>query len=455
MSIALIVLAAGQGTRMKSDLPKVLHEVGGAPLVHHALTAGRALAPARVVLVTGHGAAQVEDVVESFDPGVEFMRQSEPLGTGHAVAQAAPLLADFDGDVVVLYGDTPFISAETLVHLTAARRNHEIAVLGFQAADPGRYGRLVKDGDCLRKIVEYKDADEATRAISLCNSGILIAPAKLLFKLIDALSPDNAAGEYYLTDIVELACAENRSVTAVTCPEAETLGVNSRVDLARAEAVFQKRARSAAMDAGVTLRHPETVHLAYDTQFGRDVVIEPNVVFGPGVRIEDGVHIKSFSHLEGCHIGKSAVIGPYARLRPGARLDAEARIGNFVELKNAEIGPGAKVNHLSYVGDARVGERANIGAGTITCNYDGVSKHRTDIGAEAFIGSNTMLVAPVTVGRGALTASGSVITTDVPDEALAIARSPQINKPGFARKLFQTLRRRKANKQDKKENEAE
>ncbi|MEM9845952.1 MAG: NTP transferase domain-containing protein, partial [Pseudomonadota bacterium] len=239
MSLALIVLAAGQGTRMKSDLPKVLHEVGGAPLVHHAVSAGRALNPARVVLVTGHAAVQVEDVVERFDPGVEFVRQDDPLGTGHAVAQAAPLLADFAGDVVVLYGDTPFISADTLMHLMAARQDHDIAVLGFQAAEPGRYGRLVKDGDCLKKIVEYKDADEATRAISLCNSGILIAPAALLFRLIDALRPDNAAGEYYLTDIVELACAEDRSVTAVTCPEAETLGVNSRADLARAEAVFQ------------------------------------------------------------------------------------------------------------------------------------------------------------------------------------------------------------------------
>ncbi|MEM6579241.1 MAG: bifunctional UDP-N-acetylglucosamine diphosphorylase/glucosamine-1-phosphate N-acetyltransferase GlmU, partial [Pseudomonadota bacterium] len=382
-------------------------------------------------------------------------RQNNPRGTGHAVAQAAPVLADFDGDVVVLYGDTPFISAQSLQHLTRARQSYDIAVLGFEAADPGRYGRLVKSGDSLEKIVEYKDADAATRAITLCNSGIMIAPSALLFRLIEKLQPDNAAGELYLTDIVELARSEDRSVTAVTCDEAETIGVNSKADLALAEAVFQHRARLSAMEAGVTLRVPDTVQLAHDTRLGRDVVVEPYVVFGPGVSVADNVHIKSFSHLEGCHVSEGAVIGPQARLRPGTTLGAAARIGNFVEVKNAEIGAGAKINHLSYVGDAHVGERANIGAGTITCNYDGVFKHRTEIGTEAFIGSNTMLVAPVSVGRGALTASGSVITQDVPDEALAIARAPQENKPGFARKFFDVLRGRKAKRDKTKKNEAD
>lgn len=443
MSLALIVLAAGQGTRMKSEQPKVLHEIGGAPLVYHALAAGRALEPERVLLVTGHGATEVEAAVHALDSDVEFVRQTDQRGTGHAVAQAAPLMADFGGDVVVLYGDTPFISATTLIKLTKAREQNDIAVLGFEAADPGRYGRLVMSGEVLEKIVEYKDADAATRAIRLCNSGIMIASAELMFELVAALSTDNAAAEYYLTDIVELARSKDKAVTSVLCSEAETLGVNSRADLARAEAVFQDRARAAAMDAGVTLRAPETVHLAYDTRFGPDVIVEPHVVFGTGVSLETGAHIRSFSHLEGCHIGSGAVVGPHARLRPGTILGPAARIGNFVELKKAEIGSGAKVNHLSYVGDASVGDNANIGAGTITCNYDGVFKHRTEIGSDAFIGSNTMLVAPLKVGPGAMTASGSVITEDVPEDALAIARTRQQNKIGLARKFFETLRGRK------------
>ncbi|MEM6482031.1 MAG: bifunctional UDP-N-acetylglucosamine diphosphorylase/glucosamine-1-phosphate N-acetyltransferase GlmU [Pseudomonadota bacterium] len=449
MSLALIVLAAGQGTRMKSDLPKVLHKIGGASLMQHALRAGASLEPERIILVTGHGAEQVEEIALALDPEIEFARQSQQKGTGHAVAQAAPLLADFEGDVAVLYADTPFITSETLARLKAARGSHDIGVLGFEALDPGRYGRLVMKGDSLEKIVEYKEADAATRAITFCNSGIMVAPARLLFALIDALCPDNAAGEYYLTDVIERARAEGLSVTAVSCSEDETLGVNSRAELAQAEAIFQHRARAAAMAAGVTMTAPDTVYLSHDTRLGRDIIVEPHVVFGPGVQVDDGTFIRSFSHLEGCDIGKNAVIGPYARLRPGASLGDAARIGNFVELKNADIGAGAKVNHLSYVGDARVGSRANIGAGTITCNYDGVNKHHTDIGANAFIGSNTMLVAPVSVGRGALTASGSVITKDVPDEALAIARARQDNKPGLARRFFEALRSRKVKSKKK------
>ncbi|MEL7013188.1 MAG: bifunctional UDP-N-acetylglucosamine diphosphorylase/glucosamine-1-phosphate N-acetyltransferase GlmU [Pseudomonadota bacterium] len=444
MSLALIVLAAGRGTRMKSDLPKVLHEIGGASLMQHALAAGGKLNPERVILITGQGAEQVERAAHALDPILEFVRQTEQKGTGHAVAQAAPKLADFEGDAVVLYADTPFITPDTLARLRLARRTHDIAVLGFETDTPGRYGRLVISEGNLERIVEYKDADAATRALTFCNSGIMVAPARLLFELIDALRPDNAAGEYYLTDIVEHARAAGKSVTAVACPEAETLGVNSREELSHAEAVFQDRARGAAMACGVSMVAPDTVYLSHDTSLARDVVIEPHVVFGPGVRVEEGARIRAFSHLEGCHIGKASVIGPYARVRPGAVLGEAVRIGNFVELKNAEIEAGAKINHLSYVGDASVGAQANIGAGTITCNYDGVSKHRTKIGAGAFVGSNTMLVAPVSVGRGALTASGSVITKDVPDEALAVARARQDNKPGLARKLFDKLRSRAA-----------
>ncbi|MEM6375418.1 MAG: bifunctional UDP-N-acetylglucosamine diphosphorylase/glucosamine-1-phosphate N-acetyltransferase GlmU [Pseudomonadota bacterium] len=448
MSLALIVLAAGQGTRMNSDLPKVLHEIGGAPLLQHALTAGRALRPDRVVLVTGHGGAEVETVARSLHPGIEFVQQAEQCGTGHAVAQAAPLLAEFEGDVAVLYGDTPFITPRTLQQLSQARSDHDIVVLGFEAKDPGRYGRLVMSGQSLEKIVEFQDADTSTRAITFCNSGILMASARTLFELIGTLQPDNAAGEYYLTDIIGHARAGGQSVTAVSCPEAETLGVNSRAELAHAEALFQSAARNKALASGVTLRAPDTVSFSHDTDLGRDVIVEPHVVFGPRVRVEAGAWIKSFSHLEGCHVGAGAMIGPYARLRPGTTLGETARIGNFVEIKNAEIGAGSKVNHLSYVGDARVGAEANIGAGTITCNYDGVFKHRTEIGAEAFIGSNTMLVAPVSVGRGALTASGSVITGDVPDEAMAIGRAKQQNKPGLARRFFEALRARKAKQKE-------
>ncbi|UWQ23544.1 bifunctional UDP-N-acetylglucosamine diphosphorylase/glucosamine-1-phosphate N-acetyltransferase GlmU [Leisingera aquaemixtae] len=444
MSIALVILAAGKGTRMNSDLPKVLHPIAQAPMLEHAMAAGRALAPERTIIVAGHGAEAVRAAVSEIDEDAEVVLQEEQLGTAHAVDQARAALAGFDGDVVVLYGDTPFVSAETLERMVEARQRADLVILGFEAADPGRYGRLVMDGDSLERIVEFKDATEAERAISFCNSGLMAGKASAVFDLIAKVGNENASGEYYLTDLVELARREGLKVTAVSCDEAETLGVNSRAELAQADALFQARARAELLDLGVTLMAPETVYLAFDTFIGRDTVIEPNVVFGPGVTVESGALIRAFSHLEGCHVSRGAKVGPYARLRPGAELAENTHIGNFVEIKNAEIAEGAKVNHLSYIGDAFVGEAANIGAGTITCNYDGVMKHRTEIGARAFIGSNTMLVAPVRVGNEAMTATGAVVTRNVEDGDLAIGRAEQTNKPGRARKLMDMLRAKKA-----------
>ncbi|WP_296424913.1 bifunctional UDP-N-acetylglucosamine diphosphorylase/glucosamine-1-phosphate N-acetyltransferase GlmU [Yoonia sp.] len=444
MATALIILGAGMGTRMNSELPKVLHQIAGAPMLVHAMKSGAALEPDLTVIVAGHGAAAVETAAKAYDPDAVIAQQSEQLGTAHAVAQARGALAGFDGDVIVLYGDTPFIRPETLAAMTAARLTHDIVVLGFVAADPGRYGRLIMKADQLDRIVEFTDATDEERAVTLCNSGVIAAHANTLFDLIDTVGNDNAAGEYYLTDIIGIARAKGLSATVVHCDEAETLGINSRAELSAAEALFQSRARTAAQDDGVTLTAPETVFFAHDTVIGRDAIIEPNVVFGPEVTIESGATIRAFSHLEGCHVSRDAVVGPYARLRPGAELAEGVKIGNFVEIKNAQIAEGAKVNHLSYIGDADIGARANIGAGTITCNYDGVFKHKTVIGADAFIGSNTMLVAPVKIGNAAMTGSGSVITRDVPAGDLAVARARQDNKAGFALRLFEKLRARKA-----------
>ena len=444
MSIALILLAAGKGTRMESDRPKVLHPLAQAPLLWHALRAGQTLDPAACVVVAGHGAEEVSAATLEFAPEAQVVIQSEQLGTAHAVAQARDALKDFGGDALVLYGDTPFISDTTLQTMIAARATHDVVVLGFEAADPGRYGRLVTQGDDLLEIVEYKDATEAQRAISLCNSGVLIAASDTLFALVDAVGNDNASGEYYLTDVVALARARGLSAGVVRCDEAETLGINSRAELRAAEGVFQTRARAALLDDGVLMTAPETVHLAWDTVIGRDAEVEPYVVFGPGVTVETGARIRAFSHLEGCHVSRGAVVGPYARLRPGAELAEDVHVGNFVEVKNAYLAEGVKANHLTYLGDADVGERTNIGAGTITCNYDGVFKHRTTIGRDAFIGSDTMLVAPVSVGDGAMTVSGSVITEDVPAGALGLGRTRQVTKPGFATRLRDMLRAKKA-----------
>ncbi|MDQ7776656.1 bifunctional UDP-N-acetylglucosamine diphosphorylase/glucosamine-1-phosphate N-acetyltransferase GlmU [Paracoccus aminovorans] len=439
--VALIVLAAGQGSRMQSDLPKVLHRLGGVPLVGHALAAGRSLAPETVVVVAGHGAALVQKAVATLDPEAQIALQEEQLGTAHAVRQALPLLEGFEGRVLVLYGDTPFIAEETLGML--ASHASDVIVLGFEAADPGRYGRLVTGPDGLERIVEYKDADEATRAIRLVNSGVLAADAATLREILPQIGNRNAAGEYYLTDLPGLARAAGLRVDVVTCDEAETLGINTRAELAAAEAAFQARARAQALEDGVTLTDPATVWFALDTCIGRDAVIGQNVVFGPGVTVESGAEILPFCHLEGCHVSAGATVGPFARLRPGAELGGDVHVGNFVEIKNSVLDEGVKVGHLTYLGDAHVGEATNIGAGTVTCNYDGVGKHRTEIGAHAFIGSDTMLVAPVRVGARAMTGSGSVITEDVPDDALALGRAKQVTKPGLATRLMQALRQKK------------
>lgn len=448
MSNSVIILAAGKGTRMESDLPKVLHHLAGAPMLLHVMKSSATLEPERLVIIAGHGADAVGAVARDYSETAQVVLQSEQLGTGHAVSQAKSALADCTGDVIVLYGDTPFVRPETLQALLAARKTADIVVLGFQAANAGRYGRLVMQGSAVSRIVEYKDASEQERAITFCNSGVICAKADVLFSLLEAVGNDNASKEYYLTDIVQLANDRNLSVTAVHCDEAETMGINSRAELAQAEASFQSRTRMEMMALGVSLTAPETVYFAYDTVLGRDSQVEPNVVFGPGVTVENGAHIRAFSHLEGCHISSGAMVGPYARLRPGTELAENVRIGNFVEIKNARIEDGAKVNHLSYIGDANIGEASNIGAGTVTCNYDGVGKHHTEIGASVFIGSNTMLVAPVTVGDAAMTASGSVITKNVEPGALAIARSEQSNKPGLAVKLFAMLRRKKVKQQE-------
>ncbi|MEO0387136.1 MAG: bifunctional UDP-N-acetylglucosamine diphosphorylase/glucosamine-1-phosphate N-acetyltransferase GlmU [Pseudomonadota bacterium] len=445
MGTAIIVLAAGKGTRMHSDRPKVLHKLAGAPLLYHAMRAGEMIAAERTVVVVGHGGVDVQSAALAFHGEAICVDQPEQKGTAHAVLQAAPALEDFEGNVIVLYGDTPFIAPATLEEMLALRaQGNDIVVLGFEAADPGRYGRLITRDGQLEAIVEAKDASEEELRITLCNSGVVCADARVLLDLAGAVGRENASGEYYLTDIVAIARARGLTAAAYTCEEEETLGVNSRNDLAEAEAVFQATARTDAMAAGVTLVQPETVYFAFDTVIARDVVIGPNVVFGPEVTIETGAEIGAFCHLEGCHIARNARVGPFARLRPGADLDEGARIGNFVEVKAATIGRGAKVNHLSYVGDASVGAGTNIGAGVITCNYDGVFKHRTEIGENAFIGSNTALVAPVSVGATALIGSGAVITRDVPAGDLALARARQVNREGLGQRLMARLRALKA-----------
>ena len=426
MKPAAIVLAAGLGTRMRSALPKVLHPLGGRPMIQHLLAA---CAPVfgRIVVVVGPDMPELESAVAPHDVVV----QRERLGTGHAALQAASFLGGYQGDVAVLYGDNPLISTPTIKALMAARESAGLALLAMRPADPARYGRVLLDakGEVTR-IVEWADGTEEERAIGLCNAGVIAAPARELFHWLGAIGNNNAKGEYYLTDVIEGARRDGKRVVAVEAPEAELRGINSRSELAQAEAELQGALRAAAMAGGVTMLAPETVHLCHDTKFGADVVLEPNIFFGPSVVVEDGVSIRAFSHLEGCVVKQGAVIGPYARLRPGTLIEPHAHVGNFVELKATTLGVGAKANHLSYLGDATIGAGANIGAGTITCNYDGVAKHRTEIGEGAFIGSDTALVAPVRVGARALVAAGSVITEDVPDDALAIARGRQAVKPG-------------------------
>ena len=425
---AAIILAAGVGTRMRSRLPKALHPIAGRPMLHHLLATCEQVFD-RIVVVVGPDMAALERAAAPHATVV----QAERLGTGHAALQAQSVLAEFPGDAAVLYADNPLITAGTIRALLARRQagGAALALLAMRPADPARYGRVVKDAaGGIARVVEWADASEAERAIGLCNAGVVSAPAPDLFRWLREVRNDNAKGEYYLGDIVALARAEGGRVVAETAAEAELAGANSRAELAGLEAGVQARLRAAVMAGGATLVAPETVFLAWDTVLGQDVTIGPNVVFGPGVTVEDDVEIRAFSHLEGCTVRRGAIIGPFARLRPGADIGNGALVGNFVEIKATRLGAGAKANHLSYLGDATVGAGANIGAGTITCNYDGVAKHRTTIGAGAFIGSDTALVAPVTVGARALVAAGSVITEDVPDDALAIARGRQATKPG-------------------------
>lgn len=423
---AAIILAAGQGTRMKSAMPKVMHRIAGRPMINHLIAACEPVFD-RVIVVAGPGMPELERAVAPHASVV----QAERLGTGHAARMAVPLLEGFSGDVAVLYGDNPLITTATLERLVAARGEADLALLAMRPADPAKYGRVVQDGaGDVERIVEWADASEDERGIGLCNAGVVCAAWGDLSRWLAALKSDNRQGEFYLTDVVGAARAEGRRNLVVEAPEAELRGINSRVELALAEAEVQARLREAAMLGGATLTLPQTVCLAWDTRLGRDVVVEPHVVFAPGVTVEEGVQIRAFSHLEQCVVRSGAIIGPYARLRPGTEVGEGAHVGNFVELKAASLGAGAKANHLSYLGDVSIGAGANIGAGTITCNYDGVNKHRTEIGAGAFIGSDSALVAPVRIGARALVAAGSVVTEDVPDDALAIARGRQVTKAG-------------------------
>jgi bifunctional UDP-N-acetylglucosamine pyrophosphorylase/glucosamine-1-phosphate N-acetyltransferase len=411
---------------MKSALPKTLHPLAGRPMVRHLLAAVEQ-AFDRAVVVVGPDMPGLEAAAAPHPTVV----QKERLGTGHAALQAMPLLEGFAGDVAVLYADNALISAATMRRLREARAEAGLALLAMRPADPAKYGRVLTDATgAVTRIVEYADATEEQRAVGLCNAGVVCAAAPDLLRWLRQVRNDNRQGEYYLTDVVAIAAAEGVRVVAVEAPEAELRGINSRAELAEAEAEVQRGLRRAAMEGGATLIQPESVTLSHDTVLGRDVTIGPNVVFAPGVTVEDEVEIRPFSHLEGCVVRRGAVIGPFARLRPGTVVGPSAHVGNFVELKAAVLGEGAKANHLAYLGDAEVGAGANIGAGTITCNYDGVNKHRTAIGEGAFIGSDTALVAPVTVGARAITAAGSVITEDVPADAMAIARGRQVNKEG-------------------------
>ena len=449
--LAVVILAAGKGTRMKSDLHKVLHPIAGRPMLEHLIASVGELAPERQVVVVGSGREQLE---RQLGDRAALAVQEPQLGTGHAVQQAEEALAGFGGDVLILYGDVPFVSAETMRAMLArlhAADAPEVVVLGFEPADPLQYGRVIAEPDGrITRMVEHKDASEAERACRLCNSGLMAVRAGRLFDLLGKVGNDNAQGEYYLVDIVNVANAEGgHCAVVVTADVDEVAGINSRAELAEAEGRWQARRRLRAMAEGATLVAPETVWFAWDTVLGRDVTVEPNVWFGPGVTVADRVTIRAFSHLEGARLDSGVEVGPYARLRPGAVLRAGAKIGNFVEVKNATLGPGAKANHLTYLGDAEVGAGANIGAGTITCNYDGYFKHKTVIGERAFIGSNSALIAPVRIGADAIVAAGSAVSRDVADGELRLVRAEQLVKPGWADRFHDAMKRKKAEKSGK------
>ena len=440
----IVVLAAGEGTRMRSSRPKVLHAIGGRSLIGHVLTAAGTAGGAAAVVV-GPGQDAVVAAVTATMPEAEFYVQHERRGTAHAVLAARAALARGADDVVVAFADTPLITPQTFARLRGVlAAGAGVAVLGFRPADPAGYGRLIAGPDGrLMAIREEKDASPAERTIGLCNAGLMALAGDAALAILERIEDDNAKGEFYLTDAVAIARAMGVDAVALETGEDEVRGVNTQAQLAQAEAVLQRRLRAAAHEAGVTMVAPDTIYLCADTRLGRDVTIEPYVVFGPGVTVEDGAQIRSFSHLEGAHVGRGAKVGPFARLRPGARLEADVHVGNFVEVKEAHLEAGAKANHLSYIGDARVGAGANIGAGTITCNYDGFAKNLTEIGKGAFIGSNSALVAPVRIGDGAYVASGSVITRDVPADSLAFGRARQAVKEGWATRLRDVLRRGK------------
>ena len=446
--LMLIVLAAGKGTRMKSDLPKVLHAIAGRSMLGHVLALTDLVGATRTVVVVGPDMDNVRAAALAAVPGAEVFVQTQQLGTGDAVKAALPALANHRGDVIVLYADTPLIQPDTIASLRdTLDAGASVAVLGFEAADPTGYGRLLKDATgALAAIREHKDANEAERSVRLCNSGVMAFRVADLAGVLARITNDNAKGEYYLTDAVEIVRADGGRAGVVTCREHDVLGVNSRDQLAEAEAIYQARRRLEVMREGATLIAPQTVWFSHDTRIGRDVVIEPNVFFGPGVIVEDGAQILANCHIEGARIGSGARIGPFARLRPGAALGQDVHIGNFVEVKNVTLGAGAKANHLAYLGDGSVGANANIGAGTIFCNYDGFFKHKTVVGEGTFIGSNSSLVAPVNIGDGAYIGSGSVITKDVAAGSLALERASQEERPGWAEKFRIMMKKRKAAK---------
>ena len=445
-NFAVVILAAGQGTRMRSDTHKVLHPIAGKALLMHLLDSVDRLGAEKRVVVVGKGRDQVEKALNGRD--VQIAHQVEQKGTAHAVQQAKDALASYDGAVLILYGDTPFVEAESLRRMLDRLDGNGgpgVVVLASTPDDPLKYGRIILgEGDHIAKMVEYKDATEEERAVRLCNSGMMAVRAKDLFRWLEQVGNDNAAGEYYLPDVVNIAAAEGRDAVVIEADPYETAGVNSRAELAHLELDWQRRRREQALQDGATLIDPESVWFAADTKLGRDVTVEPHVVFGPGVEIADGATIKAFSHIEGATIATKAVIGPFARLRPGAKIGEKAKVGNFVEVKKAVLGPGAKANHLSYIGDADVGADANIGAGTITCNYDGFGKYNTVIGEGAFIGSNTALVAPVSIGAGAIVGAGSVITKDVAADSLAVERSEQKGIAGWAKRFRDRMLAKKA-----------
>jgi bifunctional UDP-N-acetylglucosamine pyrophosphorylase/glucosamine-1-phosphate N-acetyltransferase len=443
--VAAIVLAAGKGTRMKSSLHKVLHPIAGRPMLDHLLASVAKLEPERTVIVAGHGREQIAEVCGD---RATIVVQEPQLGTGHAVQQAQAALEGLAGDVIVLYGDVPFVAHATMRRMLDRLADHDrpaAVVLAFKAADPGAYGRVISvDGQTILKMVEYKDASDAERQVDLCNSGMIAVRSEDLFGLLARVGNDNAAGEYYLPDIVKVAAQDGRKSKYIETHESEVRGINSRAELAAAERQWQEFRREEAMAEGVSLVAPETVFFSYDTRLGTDVTVEPNVVFGPGVKVADGATIHAFCHLEKCELGEGVSVGPFARLRPGAKLGKGSKVGNFVEIKNATLGEGAKVNHLSYVGDAEVGAGANIGAGTITCNYDGYFKHKTVIGERAFIGSNSALIAPVSIGADAIVAAGSAVSRDVAAGELRMVRAEQLVKPGWADRFHDAMKRKKA-----------